>query len=661
MPLPGQQPISTTRICQLAYTPACELLAPRENSDLIKVSSKAGNLLSAFWDERTQQLHSNLFLISPARCFRRLSSKMWKIKRLNANVEAPPSDQLSEAASKVQALRDEAKKRAERFGTEYKEPNIIASGVLSKTEWQRLTQQQGAGEVTGFDLSAPEQVAKRQARASRFGVAEFDYEKERLLAAGLSEEAIKLRKERRERAAKFGITDPIDIEVAKAAYSALGGVGDDMDQDSTAAAGDAAAGEGTSVAQPRPEVIHMRAYQYLPAASADIFAFFSPIRPSFVEWLNAIAVNVIFEDEGTAKRALERFSEAIPTAAGVTPVDPSWRVCLKPMVKQFTDKYAPKGAETTVYLRTATTLDTKERAARTAGPKTHGTYSQGGIFSKQAVRQDLQQQQQQQQGQYVHDTRSMFNYNDPIDTSAAADDSTTTKLAHRITSAYSGIAAHLAAASEDLSHKPMRSPPPVAGAGAPSSSSAAAAPRVDYTAPIDEDVLTSMKITVDFAINRNSSAKARGKSQQQQQPQSQLQVQRQSRNDGAAAPGSWAAAGSQQAGAGPVKARGRGRKVFRDFGAGSGAAEGGNGSAGPAVGSRRRRGDDDDDDEDMRREAAEADAYEAAAAGGASDAAGSAAGFASSAASVAPTASAQDASGTEAAAAALNAVTDDQL
>jgi hypothetical protein len=145
----------------------------------------------------------------------------------------------------------------------------------------------------------------------------------------------------------------------------------------------------TEIGTRRPTALHMRAYKYLPASTADIEAFFSPLKPTLVEWLNGDSVNLIFQDEGTAKRALELYSEHVPICAGIETVHPDWRICLRPLVKMKTDKYAPEGAETTVYLRFATSLDTKSKAAKTQGARSQGTYSKEGLYSKKAIQKDV--------------------------------------------------------------------------------------------------------------------------------------------------------------------------------------------------------------------------------------------------------------------------------
>ena len=120
-------------------------------------------------------------------------------------------------------------------------------------------------------------------------------------------------------------------------------------------------------ALPLPASIHVRTWRYLPASSEDLKAYFHPLRPTRIVWLNALSVNVLFEDDATAARVLELFGEGVPTVSGIPPVHPSWRTCLKPLVKPRTDKYGVEGSETTIWIRRTTTHDTKENAAPTHG------------------------------------------------------------------------------------------------------------------------------------------------------------------------------------------------------------------------------------------------------------------------------------------------------
>ena len=78
-------------------------------------------------------------------------------------------------AAVLEAERVKAKKRAERFGQEYKEPkaNVVARGLMSRKEVLAMRKEQALkkmnrrGEfVAGIDVFDPEEEAKRAARAS---------------------------------------------------------------------------------------------------------------------------------------------------------------------------------------------------------------------------------------------------------------------------------------------------------------------------------------------------------------------------------------------------------------------------------------------------------------------------------------------------------------
>jgi hypothetical protein len=575
---------------------------------------------------------------------------MWAPKRgrLDANVTKPPSEELAEAAEKVRAEQERYRKRAERFGVPYVAPSLerlLQDKVLSESEWKRLTRQRDEGEVTGFDPTTEEEVAKRASRAARFGTKPVDYEEMRRQEAGLGPEVTALMKEREKRAQKFGKSDSVAIALARAAYLALEGdfnqvekegsgagagatgegegagagagsadgdgaaasseysserriddddddrrgssrrVADDDEDASGAGASaaliaddgavevaDAAAGAGTGagagagsesappsspakppaepaeVGVPRPNVLHLRAYQYLPAATADISAFFSPLRPSYVEWLNAISINVHFADKGTAARALERLTEPIPVVTEVPPVPAGWRMSLKPLVKLKSDRYAPAGAETTVYLRQATTLDTKARAAHTAGPRKHGTFSKNGMFSRRAVQRELRRAEADAMDVEPEEELKALVSGGKIRPQDAA---------HVVTRVRTALTA--AVQRQDLLQRELGSK----GAGGPDEDDG------------DVDVGTAtLRVTVELPRG----ARERG---------APMVRSRKVVRETVAAAGAGAAAGAES---------GAGESTEASLRAEGGAADGGADSA-PAVGSKRRRGDDDEEDE----------------------------------------------------------------
>jgi hypothetical protein len=308
-------------------------------------------------------------------------------------------DSLAEAKRRYDEETEKARKRAERFGKPFVAPNPFNPllGIGSKTDVVRILKQEKGevGAVTGFDPTTHGVGA--QARAARFGIGLREsnyYEKARFEAAGLSERERALREERRKRAQRFGKDDELDTAICKAAVLALsddpvviakaGAEKKDGEEEQAAAAAPA-------VAPTRFNALHVRAQGYLPASSRDFYAFFGEtFKPQYVEWLNGVSLNVIFADSGTAKRALESFTEEMPKLiappADVAEKLPAinaagWRAALKPLVKLKTDKWAPEGTQTTIYFRFATTDDTKEKAPGTTGHRTHGTFSKHGEYS----------------------------------------------------------------------------------------------------------------------------------------------------------------------------------------------------------------------------------------------------------------------------------------
>jgi hypothetical protein len=127
-------------------------------------------------------------------------------------------------------------------------------------------------------------------------------------------------------------------------------------------------GGAAGPAEPRPGVLHLRTWKYLPANNNDILEYFLPLRARRVEWLNSVSVNVHFADADTAARALETMGGPVPRVATVPPVHPAWRFAPKRFVKKTPDdKYGPRGSETSVWIRQATTHDTKALAKSTHG------------------------------------------------------------------------------------------------------------------------------------------------------------------------------------------------------------------------------------------------------------------------------------------------------
>lgn len=136
--------------------------------------------------------------------------------------------------------------------------------------------------------------------------------------------------------------------------------------------GEEAGKEGTFAV--RPEAVHLRGPGYLPLSTRDLMSHFRAFRPSWVEWLNGVAANVLFHSRDDAARAMAQLTSPIPKCSGIPSTHPAWRVSTAPLTKSKTDKWGPAGDTVTVYARYATDQDTRDRAKRTAGARTYGTW-----------------------------------------------------------------------------------------------------------------------------------------------------------------------------------------------------------------------------------------------------------------------------------------------
>ena len=306
--------------------------------------------------------------------------------------------------AQYEAECERARARAERFGVEYKAPPMptallplaSVSDAAATTQPRRRhrptadAQPREPGAVTGWDVTTEKEASRRSTRAARFNIPVTSYAGAPMREAGLGEREVAVRAARRARAERFGVPDELDVAIARAALEALGAAPQEgavvvTATPDVAATGDVAV-EGADApsaaavagAPPalRPDALHLRVFQYLPAATRDVMTYFDEagVRPSTVEWLNGCSVNVCFADAGSARRALELLAEPVPVVPGIDRVAPAWRVAYKPLVKLTTDRYAPAGTETTLYLRPATAADAKERAFRTKGAGTFGTF-----------------------------------------------------------------------------------------------------------------------------------------------------------------------------------------------------------------------------------------------------------------------------------------------
>ena len=213
-------------------------------------------------------------------------------------------------AAVLEAEKEKARKRAERFGQEYKEPkaNAIARGLMSRKEVLAMRKEAALkkmnrrGEfVAGIDVFDPAEQAKRAARAAKFGTA---------APSALTPEQQAIKDKR----------DAQDAQRLAANAAALQeAYVDAMDDGTTRGAADGAiiGSHGSAVvvqdfferrvdpeldASWRADAVHLYGVDHM--TTAECVGYFSEYGPVFCEWINDSSCNVVFNDETTARRAI---------------------------------------------------------------------------------------------------------------------------------------------------------------------------------------------------------------------------------------------------------------------------------------------------------------------------------------------------------------------
>lgn len=207
-------------------------------------------------------------------------------------------------ASVLEAEREKARKRAERFNTEYKAPSAKtlagANGLLSRKEVLAMRREQaekkaarGGQFITGIDLFDPEEEAKRAARAAKFGA---------MLELTPEQKALREKAEAEREARE-----------ARQKSAAPAASGED------APAGDDAAMDAEAAPPPKADILEERVDPELDAVwrndavhlygvdhmtTAECMGYFGEYGPVFCEWINDSSCNVVFNDEHAARRAI---------------------------------------------------------------------------------------------------------------------------------------------------------------------------------------------------------------------------------------------------------------------------------------------------------------------------------------------------------------------
>eukprot|EP00793_Prasinoderma_coloniale_P004810 PRCOL_00000571-RA len=177
----------------------------------------------------------------------------------------------------------------------------------------------GGAAAAAWDMYSAEEIAKREARAAKFGTiapsatirpteeqlaAEKVAEEAKAAAAAAVEEqrakAVLLAQERAKRAERFGI-EGYDAARDADAAAAVG-----MDVSGGEAALDflEEAKDAPPGVEVRPEAVHL--YGTDAMSTREIFEYFRAHEPTHVEWINDSSCNVVFANMHAAKRAMYR-------------------------------------------------------------------------------------------------------------------------------------------------------------------------------------------------------------------------------------------------------------------------------------------------------------------------------------------------------------------
>lgn len=225
--------------------------------------------------------------------------------------------------AEYQQAYDTSLKRVQRFGGEFIAPDI--KKYLDPKVIRRL-QRTGATErgfTTGFDLTSQEEASKREARMKRFDMPQFavEYSSEtaRALEAGMTQEewtAKQAEKEKlRERALKFGL-DPDANPKAGASRINLKPASRKVREERCDVKVD-------TMVEYRDDAIHVYSLdeRFQQVRTSDIMDYFTGYGPWYVEWINDSSCTIVFEDAGSAGRALIALSDEVSPQSRKSKVD----------------------------------------------------------------------------------------------------------------------------------------------------------------------------------------------------------------------------------------------------------------------------------------------------------------------------------------------------
>jgi hypothetical protein len=233
-----------------------------------------------------------------------------------------------------------ARARATKFGVPYVEPDLAAS--LNWSDARRLranpTRQPRTFFATGIDLSAKEEVEKKNQRQERFGVEttflspnDKKYSSTWLPIEQAWDKLELSGTQRLDPPAELWPENPLENNPF--------------------------ALEPATLVKAKIHIFSMDWAAFKQIRTDDLLRHFAEFGPTYVEWLGDLSCNILFVDEFSAIRAMNRMAQELPLGKDPDLGRMGWRLGKTHLQKVADDKFGKKGTTARLLMRFATSKD----------------------------------------------------------------------------------------------------------------------------------------------------------------------------------------------------------------------------------------------------------------------------------------------------------------